>query len=136
MYEVFGFLYIVFFCSKKKTAYDMRISVWSSDVCSSDLRTVFWSPTAPDTSATITAITGTWRNARAGTTTCIGNTGTNSTCSPDAIAAEPAAISADRKSVVKGKSVSVRVDHGVRRIIQQKQTESHVSYKSRKPNKN
>src|SRR3546814_4061805 len=26
-----------FFCCKQKTAYDMRISVWSSDVCSSDL---------------------------------------------------------------------------------------------------
>src|SRR3546814_3179998 len=27
----------VFFCFKKKTAYEMRISDWSSDVCSSDL---------------------------------------------------------------------------------------------------
>src|SRR3546814_10118830 len=27
----------VFFCFKQKTAYDMRISDWSSDVCSSDL---------------------------------------------------------------------------------------------------
>src|SRR3546814_3925972 len=26
-----------FFCFKQKTAYDMRISGWSSDVCSSDL---------------------------------------------------------------------------------------------------
>src|SRR3546814_8692726 len=31
-------LYImVFFCFKQKTAYEMRISDWSSDVCSSDL---------------------------------------------------------------------------------------------------
>src|SRR3546814_7420359 len=30
---VFGF----FFCFKQKTAYEMRISDWSSDVCSSDL---------------------------------------------------------------------------------------------------
>src|SRR3546814_3656970 len=28
---------VVFFCFKQKTAYDMRISDWSSDVCSSDL---------------------------------------------------------------------------------------------------
>src|SRR3546814_2910879 len=28
-----------FFC-KQKTAYEMRISDWSSDVCSSDLRTI------------------------------------------------------------------------------------------------
>src|SRR3546814_19418274 len=27
----------IFFVSKQKTAYDMRISDWSSDVCSSDL---------------------------------------------------------------------------------------------------
>src|SRR3546814_10836115 len=29
---------VVFFFLKKKTAYEMRISDWSSDVCSSDLR--------------------------------------------------------------------------------------------------
>src|SRR3546814_2210508 len=31
-------VYVFFF--KQKTAYEMRISDWSSDVCSSDLRTV------------------------------------------------------------------------------------------------
>src|SRR3546814_6841174 len=31
-------MFFVFFC-KQKTAYEMRISDWSSDVCSSDLRT-------------------------------------------------------------------------------------------------
>src|SRR3546814_1379471 len=30
--------YIVFFFFKQKTAYEMRISDWSSDVCSSDLK--------------------------------------------------------------------------------------------------
>src|SRR3546814_1582854 len=30
-------LYAVFFFFKQKTAYEMRISDWSSDVCSSDL---------------------------------------------------------------------------------------------------
>src|SRR3546814_4949097 len=30
--------YLVFFFFKQKTAYDVRISDWSSDVCSSDLR--------------------------------------------------------------------------------------------------
>src|SRR3546814_5125377 len=29
--------YFCFFCFKQKTAYEMRISDWSSDVCSSDL---------------------------------------------------------------------------------------------------
>src|SRR3546814_8666050 len=31
-------LFIFFFFFKQKTAYEMRISDWSSDVCSSDLR--------------------------------------------------------------------------------------------------
>src|SRR3546814_9045591 len=31
------FVSVVFFFFKQKTAYDMRISDWSSDVCSSDL---------------------------------------------------------------------------------------------------
>src|SRR3546814_1832315 len=31
--------FILFFFFKQKTAYEMRISDWSSDVCSSDLRT-------------------------------------------------------------------------------------------------
>src|SRR3546814_9235777 len=33
------FVYVLFFFFKQKTAYEMRISDWSSDVCSSDLRT-------------------------------------------------------------------------------------------------
>src|SRR3546814_1511863 len=32
-------LYLLFFFFKQKTAYEMRISDWSSDVCSSDLST-------------------------------------------------------------------------------------------------
>src|SRR3546814_8127119 len=31
---------VLFFCFKQKTAYEMRISDWSSDVCSSDLEVV------------------------------------------------------------------------------------------------
>src|SRR3546814_5184855 len=36
MHVLYYFLYVFFF--KQKTAYEMRISDWSSDVCSSDLR--------------------------------------------------------------------------------------------------
>src|SRR3546814_1831265 len=32
------YLYLFFFFFKQKTAYEMRISDWSSDVCSSDLQ--------------------------------------------------------------------------------------------------
>src|SRR3546814_8754681 len=34
----------MFFFFKQKTAYEMRISDWSSDVCSSDLQTGRWPP--------------------------------------------------------------------------------------------
>src|SRR3546814_5206190 len=34
---VYGILFVFFFFFKQKTAYEMRISDWSSDVCSSDL---------------------------------------------------------------------------------------------------
>src|SRR3546814_1920097 len=34
--NLYGFLFVFFFF-KQKTAYEMRISDWSSDVCSSDL---------------------------------------------------------------------------------------------------
>src|SRR3546814_6633720 len=35
--HAFVSFFLFFFCFKQKTAYDMRISDWSSDVCSSDL---------------------------------------------------------------------------------------------------
>src|SRR3546814_1934079 len=35
---MFGFLFLFFFFFKRKPEYEMRISDWSSDVCSSDLR--------------------------------------------------------------------------------------------------
>src|SRR3546814_7516813 len=38
MYFTFVFLFFFF---KQKTAYEMRISDWSSDVCSSDLKSLF-----------------------------------------------------------------------------------------------
>src|SRR3546814_9439665 len=39
LFDVDGFLTLIFFF-KQKTAYEMRISDWSSDVCSSDLRDI------------------------------------------------------------------------------------------------
>src|SRR3546814_6683731 len=37
MYSIFCFVAYAFYFFKQKTAYDLRISDWSSDVCSSDL---------------------------------------------------------------------------------------------------
>src|SRR3546814_18585956 len=95
---------IFFFFFKQKTADEMRISDWSSDVCSSDLQigAVQFLVTIPPTFA---------RSLVRGERPVI---------LVEADATDPAATSnavADRKSVVKGKRVSVRVDLGGRRII-------------------
>src|SRR3546814_8589152 len=50
MIILFMLVLIVFFCFKQKTAYEMRISDWSSDVCSSDLNGEFF-----ETDLTLTA---------------------------------------------------------------------------------
>src|SRR3546814_4792991 len=46
LFVVVFYDFIFFF--KQKTAYDMRISDWSSDVCSSDLRYTRWQPPGND----------------------------------------------------------------------------------------
>src|SRR3546814_8364514 len=45
--------YFVFFCFKQKTAYEMRSSDWSSDVCSSDLLRCFGFRSSPFLGATL-----------------------------------------------------------------------------------
>src|SRR3546814_16447780 len=94
---------------KQKTAYEMRISDWSSDVCSSDLivpyseGTIFQVYAAPGLVTDIALQPGENLVAVASGDTArwvIGDTTTG-----------------DRKSVVEGKRVSVRVDFGGRRII-------------------
>src|SRR3546814_8900560 len=85
---------IYFFFFKQKTAYEMRISDWSSDVCSSDLGTV---------------------NEAAGAISLF--------CVPESDYISGQVLIAgggDRKSVVAGKSGSVRVDLGGRRMIKEK----------------
>src|SRR3546814_20371646 len=108
-----------FFFFKQKTAYEMRISDWSSDVCSSDLSPASGMPPAPspqrlsprrrplatspfaDPEPQLTADA----DARAGRGPgCAGRTGA-------------------RKGVVYGKRESVRVDLGGPRIIK-KQTKN------------
>src|SRR3546814_12150514 len=87
-----------FFFFKQKTAYEMRISDWSSDVCSSDLQRVEHHRVA------------------------IENPGVDGIVIAQHLADPLDAIThtahpGDRKSVVYGKSVSVRVDLGGRRLI-------------------
>src|SRR3546814_19271833 len=79
----------------------MRISDWSSDVCSSDLqrgtRAFLGSPMHIVVGEQLSAL----RRGRAHDQVC---------------------VQRDRKSVVQGKSVSVRVDLGGRRSIKKKKT--------------
>src|SRR3546814_17863195 len=101
---------LVFFCCKQKTAYEMRISDWSSDVCSSDL------------SLAVRA------RARRRRLRPIGVRAVGVGLALGLLAGllRGLALGADRKSVVWGKSVSVRVDLGGRRIIK-KQTQQMMN---------
>src|SRR3546814_14898302 len=93
----------VIFFFKQKTAYEMRISDWSSDVCSSDLSRRRKPP-------------ATRRAARWTSATLLASRIRLNMLSPKK--APPRAT--DRKSDVEGKRVSVRVDLGGRRIIKKK----------------
>src|SRR3546814_18012035 len=139
----------MFFFIKQKTAYEMRISDWSSDVCSSDLR-------GPDSSRSAR------RQARDGIPRTFRRIGrlrpTSAAWMQDPPAArchahEPRSNGRegfrsphrreDRKRDVEGKSVKVRVDLGGRRHIKKKQrtkyirikTDKHKRKKTQKTNK-
>src|SRR3546814_4349178 len=98
----------MFFFFKQKTASEIRISDWSSDVCSSDLSPRVIRASDPRTSR------ATFRTSAR--KHCATSTKPGSSISVP----KSARATSDRKSVVEGKSVSVRVDLGGRRIIQKK----------------
>src|SRR3546814_20438458 len=83
----------------------MRISDWSSDVCSSDL--------SPESSAEREGAVG---------------FGSPAIAVPPPKPIEKAGIA--RKSVVEGKSVAVRVDLGGRRIIKKKKNQTYSNIKT------
>src|SRR3546814_13534354 len=113
----------LFFFVKQKTAYEVRIRDWSSDVCSSDLA----GDSAGFFAAAVGAVApaakleergaglrlfrrGAGAVARAGTSSgMVRRAGEMGACD-----------GGDRKRVVEGKSVSVRGDTGGRRIIKTK----------------
>src|SRR3546814_18577453 len=103
----------MFFC-KQKTADEMRISDWSSDVCSSDLGYLL-GPKLIELGfqareeLPLVSLAGPYLDELSALT---GDT-------------VHLAIREDRKSVVEGTSVSVRVDLGVRRII--KKTKTYIT---------
>src|SRR3546814_13535988 len=97
----------------------MRISDWSSDVCSSDLNRVRSSPCGG-----CEHVQGPVGSGGAGRGEHGGFRGRLHACRarwrPRDRAGRAQRGDADRKSVVEGKSVSVRVDLGGRRIIKKK----------------
>src|SRR3546814_11676223 len=154
---------LVFFFFKQKTAYEMRISDWSSDVCSSDLHRRPCPADAGDGRALLCGEPGLGRRGDGGRHRLGGAAGAlpavaahlsdvprrallrqqslyleraGGTAAARALAEGRAAAQAtlagrrrvrsaaaarlDRKSVVEGKSVSVRGDLGGRRIIKKK----------------
>src|SRR3546814_14156679 len=112
----------------------MRISDWSSDVCSSDLAiadtlavtNTTGTLTLTSSDETIGSISGTGNVNLNDNTLTTGGDGTSTTLS-GVISGTGALTKQDRKSVVKGKSVSVSVDRGGRRIIKKKNTSKGVA---------
>src|SRR3546814_14622986 len=93
----------------------MRISDWSSDVCSSDLQVPERGRADFETRRRISLA------CKAGEIKSDVGRGS----------VDDRRTAGDRKSVVEGKSVAVRVDHGGRRIINKKKqqsTENHDKY--------
>src|SRR3546814_12037665 len=110
---------IVFFFFKQKTAYEMRISDWSSDVCSSDLAQVQGAKAALDNAQL--DLDYTEIRAPVGGRIDRNFISVGNLVSPDETILTRI-VSLDRKSVVSGKSGSVRVDLGGRRSIKKKNT--------------
>src|SRR3546814_15027969 len=104
----------------------MRISDWSSDVCSSDLatRSTIAQPQQKPITPTL-PLPSRMRSAPPSATV-------SAVSAPrsDLPIISRALSSSDRKSVVQGKSVSVRVELGGRRFIKNKSREDEVKKES------
>src|SRR3546814_17730972 len=125
-------LLVLFFFFKQRTAYEMRISDWSSDVCSSDLDD-------PELYRKINALIPNLviqaeedgpgdfsvdEKAKQVHLTEDGHEKVENLMRVSQLLGEEDSLyDADRKSVVEGKSVAIRVDLGGRRSIKKKQQE-------------
>src|SRR3546814_19544035 len=112
----------VFYFYKQKTSYEMRISDWSSDVCSSDLPARAGRPsTRDDAPARPDAIADRAENRRSRSPAAARPLHHRHAARATAIAAQATNSPAvERKGVWSGKSVSGRVDIGGSRIIKKK----------------
>src|SRR3546814_15484373 len=103
---------MTFFFFKQKTAYEMRISDWSSDLCSSDLASPRSGPAWPRRSAPtrIERVVDVEDQLIATDFKHFAERGAGA-------GEDDLHVLGDRTSVGSGKSVSVRVDLGGRRLI-------------------
>src|SRR3546814_12091208 len=100
----------------------MRISDWSSDVCSSDLSVTYIITDGDGDTATAT-LTITINGADDGVTIeGLDADGAELSVDEDDLPARAGEAPGDRQSVVSGKSVSVRVDLGGPRLHKKKKT--------------
>src|SRR3546814_12834747 len=112
------FLCVVFFFFKQKTAYEMRISDWSSDVCSSDLSAtgeITGTAGISELGASGDVMLSLLNGAMAGRGRLEVSTQGIAGCMAGAAFGQ-----SDRKRVVSGKRVSGRVDQGGRRYLKKK----------------
>src|SRR3546814_18557741 len=111
----------------------MRISDWSSDVCSSDLATTASHRPMAMRAPGMPVSSRSSENSQADTTAKQGLANSEGCSdSPAKLIQRVAPLISDRKSVVSGKSVSVRLDLGGRRIIKKKnkkKKQQSTSYK-------
>src|SRR3546814_6345818 len=117
---------VLFVCFKQKTAYELRIVDWSSDVCSSELGPRRDRPNPPG----LPLHGGAAHDGRgAGVAIHDPRPLRGSHARVHGLGSAAAAHHGERKSAVSGKSVSVRVALGGRRIIKKKKTSQYTRMK-------
>src|SRR3546814_16311475 len=124
MFLLCRLVYLCLFFVKQKTAYEMRISDWSSDVCSSDLL-----PSSSRSTVGNTFSPGRFLSVRIADLFSAVDwlLLTKILLLVMRTTSNRVRAVVDRKSVVEGKSVSVGVDLGGRRIIKKKK-KKEVAY--------
>src|SRR3546814_20857882 len=108
----------------------MRISDWSSDVCSSDLDQAPFRTVGPARHNIVARVVVRLFDGIAAETRLIFQHRSDRRhvdLDGEIVAAAVSFAAGDRKSVVSGKSVSVRVDLGGRRIINKKKTKNVIT---------
>src|SRR3546814_13130182 len=110
---------------KQKTAYEMRISDWSSDVCSSDLPDAV--PAGKYAKAALTAL-GVWSSVADRLAPAENVRAAMALVERGAAPLGIVYATEDRKSVGEGKRLSVSEELGGQRIIKQKNITHHVSH--------